>query len=694
MMQMSSSPFITVYPRLLIPMPTIEKRVEKLRAELNEHTYRYYILNDPAIEDRQFDALLDELIRIEHEHPELVTPDSPTQRVGSDLTPFFATVTHARPMLSLGNTYTPDDLREFDRRVRDRLGSQKYRYAAELKIDGVAVSLTYKNGALTMAATRGNGEQGDDITANIKTIKSLPLRVRETRYGDGVLRDFEVRGEVYMNKKEFEAMNAERELAGDKVFANPRNSTAGTLKLLDPKIVATRPLGIFLYYLATDDLRLRSHSDNFDLLKKLGFPTNPTWRICENIDEVLAYCDEWELEREGLPYEIDGVVIKVDSLGQQEELGMISKSPRWAIAYKFEARVAQTELHGITLQVGRLGTVTPVAELEPVLLAGSTISRATLHNADFITEKDIRIGDTVLIVKGGDVIPKVTGFLPDVRPKKAKPYEFPTTCPCPLETTLHRPEGEANYYCEHAECPWQIRGRIQHFASRAAMDIEGLGSKVVDQLVSLGWLGSYADIFDLHERRDDMAGLERWGERSADKLLEGIEESKGRAFSRVLFAIGIRHVGATVARRLAAEITTIDQLMNASEEELTAVPDVGPRIAESIVHFFADEGNRELIERLRTAGVRMEGPAKKVVAVDADSPFAGKSFVLTGTLTRFTRQEASAIIEERGGKVSSSVSKKTDYVVAGEEAGSKLEKAESLGVKVLDEEAFLAMVEG
>jgi DNA ligase (NAD+) len=666
------------------------ERARHLREQINEHNYRYYILSDPTVSDREFDAMLEELQKIEAEHPELVTPDSPTQRVGSDLTAEFPTVTHARPMLSLGNTYTPDEVREFDRRVHDRLESQPYAYVAELKIDGVAVSLTYEDGRLVCGATRGNGEQGDDITANIRTIRSIPLQVRHVEVDGKPLTNFEVRGEVFMAKEDFIAMNAERELAGEKTFANPRNSTAGTLKLLDPRIVATRPLATFIYYLASDQIRLRSHAENLRLLKSLGFPTNPEWRECATIDEVLAYCDEQEARRDTLPYEIDGVVVKVNALRQQEELGMISKSPRWAIAYKFEARTARTTLDDITLQVGRLGTVTPVAELHPVLLAGSTISRATLHNADFITEKDIRIGDTVVIEKGGDVIPKVNEVAIESRPEGAEPYIFPELCPCPLKTPLHRPEGEANYYCEHAECPWQIRGRIQHFASRAALDIEGLGEKVVDQLVSLGWLGSYADIYDLHERRDEIAALERWGEKSADNLLAGIEKSRERPFARVIFALGIRHVGATVAKTIAAELNSIDAIMNATEEDLTAIGAIGPRIAESIVRFMADPGNRELVERLRAAGLQMSGPAKPAVA--EGSPFAGKTFVLTGTLEEYTRDQAAALIEARGGKVTSSVSKKTDFVLAGAEAGSKLEKAEKLGVRVLSEEEFRGML--
>lgn len=670
---------------------TLTKRAEQLRQQLNEANHRYYVLAAPTISDHEFDALLQELQVIEAANPELITPDSPTQRVGSDLTPSFPTVAHLRPMLSLGNTYTPDELREFDRRVRDRLGDEPFNYVAELKIDGVSLSMIYQDGLLLRGVTRGNGEQGDDITPNVRTIRALPLRVQEVMVDGQILNSFEARGEVYMADADFEAMNAERELAGEKTFANPRNSTAGTLKLLDPKIVAGRPLNVFVYYLYSDTIRLQSHSANLELLKELGFPTNPHWQRCATIADVLQYCAEWERRRNELPYQIDGVVVKVDSLRQQEELGMISKSPRWAIAFKFEARTAQTLMNDITLQVGRLGRVTPVAELQPVLLAGSTISRATLHNEDFIKERDIRVGDTVLIEKGGDVIPKVNEVLLAARPERTEPYIFPEYCPCPLKTRLHRPEGRADHFCEHSECPWQIRGRIEHFASRGAMDIEGLGEKVVDQLVGLGWLANYADIYDLHHRRDQIAALERWGEKSADNLLEGIEQSKSRPYHRVLFAIGIRHVGSTVARALASHFNTIDRLLAATQEELTAVNEIGPQIAESVIRYCSDEGNRGLIERLRAAGVTLEGPAKKMIAI-GENPIAGKTFVLTGTLPTLTRDQASAMILERGGKTSSSVSKKTDVVLAGAEAGSKLVKAQELGIKVMSEEEFLQLI--
>ena len=673
---------------------TPSERARALREQIHDHNYRYYVLNDPAISDREFDQLLDELIDLEREHPELVTPDSPTRRVGSDLSSQFPTVTHARPMLSLANTYSEEEAREFDRRVRDRLGEVPFRYVAELKIDGVAISLIYQDGLLLRGVTRGNGEQGDEITANVRTIRSIPLRVREVKKGGAALQNFEVRGEVYMRVKEFEAMNREREERGDKPFANPRNSTAGSLKMLDPKLVAERPLDIFLYYLYTEDVRLSSHHENLELLQQLGFRVNPHVQFCDTIDDVLNYWKEWSAKREMLPYEIDGVVVKVDALEQQEELGQIARSPRWAMAWKFETWNARTKLNDITIQVGRSGRVTPVAELEPVFLAGSTVSRATLHNADFIAELDVRIGDTVEIEKGGDVIPKVNQVILDERAEDAEPYHLPTTCPCPIGSTLVRPEGEVNYFCVHPDCPWQLRGRLEHFASRGAMDIEGLGEKVVDQFVTLGWLNDVADIYDLKEHRDEIMALERWGEKSTDNLLEGIEESKGRPLWRLIFGLGIRHVGASVARLLTKGFGSLDRLREASLEELEEIDEIGPHIASSIVNYFADEANLRRIDRLREAGLQMEDPEALASSPVLDHAFfSGKTFVLTGSLSGFTRDEAAAEIEKRGGKTSSSVSKKTDCVVAGEKAGSKLDKATKLGVPVISEAEFVQYLE-
>ena len=668
-----------------------EERAQELRREIQEHNYRYYVLHDPVVSDREFDALLAELERIEGEYPELRTPDSPTTRVGSDLTNDFPTVRHARPMLSLANTYSEEDARDFDRRVRERLEEgEEVRYAVELKIDGVALSLVYENRRLVRGVTRGNGEEGDDITPNVRTIRSVPLRSREASINGVEIVDFEVRGEVYMPKEEFRLMNEGREEAGEKTFANPRNSTAGSLKLLDPSVVATRPLRIFLYNLQGEGLPIQTHSESLRLLGELGFPVNPEWKLCNSIEEVGEYWKEWSRRREDLPYEIDGIVVKVDSLDQQLRLGQIAKSPRWAIAWKFETYTAETRLNGITLQVGRLGRVTPVAELEPVFLAGSTVSRATLHNPDFIEQKEIRIGDVVEIEKGGDVIPKVNHVVIDQRSAESIPYIFPTQCPCPLDTTLERPEGEVNYYCVHPECPFQLRGRIQHFASRGAMDIEGLGEKVVDQFVNLGWLENVADVYDLPSHRDEIAALDRWGEKSADNLVAAIEGSRERPLWRVIFGLGIRHVGSSVARILAREFGSIERLRDADREELEEVREIGPHIATSILEFFADPRKLEIVARLGAAGLRMEEETRRssVEPQQINEFFTGRTFVLTGTLAGYTREEAAEEIERRGGKTSSSVSTKTDVVLAGEKAGSKLAKAEKLGIQVIDEEEF------
>lgn len=669
-----------------------EERVRELREEIREHNYRYYVLHDPTISDREFDALLEELQQIEEAHPELRTPDSPTTRVGSDLSNDFPTVRHARPMLSLANTYDEEEAGEFDRRVRERLGEkEEVRYVAELKIDGVALSLVYEDRRLLRAVTRGNGEEGDDITPNVRTIRSVPLRVRDVTLDDVEVADFEVRGEVYMPKEEFRLMNEAREEAGEKTFANPRNSTAGSLKLLDPSIVASRPLKIYLYNLHADALPLESHAESLRLLERLGFPVNRAWRLCNSIDEVAAFWQEWSEKREELPYEVDGIVVKVDSFDQQRRLGQIAKSPRWAMAWKFETYTAETRLHDIALQVGRLGRVTPVAELEPVFLAGSTVSRATLHNADFVEEKGIRLGDLLEIEKGGDVIPKVNRVVLEGRPEQSEPWSFPTHCPCPLQTELERPDGEVNSYCVHPECPFQLRGRIQHFASRGAMDIEGLGEKVVDQFVTLGWLGTIADIYDLPSRREEIAALDRWGEKSADNLIAAIDRSRERPLWRLLFGLGIRHVGSSVARLLAGEFGSIDELRRADRQRLEEVDEIGPHIATSILDYFADPRKVEILERLGAAGLRMEEerPVTERGEIGGDTAFfADRTFVLTGTLTGFTREEAAEEIVRRGGKTTSSVSMKTDVLVAGEKAGSKLAKAEKLGITIIDEEEF------
>ncbi len=661
----------------------IRKEAARLRQEILEHDHRYYVLAEPTISDEEYDRLMRELLAIEAAHPSLVTPDSPSQRVGGALTREFATVTHDPPMLSLANSYSEEEIRDFDRRVRELLGGASPVYVAELKIDGVAVTLRYRNGVFVQGATRGDGVQGDDITNNLRTIRQLPPRLRTTDRGR---LDIDVRGEAYMTRADFESMNAARERNGEKTFINPRNATAGTLKLQDPRIVAARPIRLFTYALYAPAARLTTHEHNLELLTSLGFPVNPRYKRCQTIDEVLRYWQHWEARRDTLPYEIDGVVVKVDSLVQQEELGAIAKSPRWAIAFKFASRKAETTLTEILLQVGRTGAVTPVAELAPVFVGGSTVSRATLHNADYIAELDIRKGDTVIVEKGGDVIPKVSGVVAAKRPPGTRPFAMPAACP-ECGSRIYRAEDEANFYCENAECPAQVRGRIEHFAQRGAMDIEGLGEAAVEQLVSLGLVKNVADLYQLAGHRKTLVGLERWGEKSTTNLLEAIERSTQQPFHRVLFALGIRHVGAAMARTLAENFPSMAALRNATEESLQTVPAIGPAIAASVVHFFSERHNQEILRRLEKAGLSMTGSAAR-----KGGPLAGKTFVLTGTLPGLTREEARALIEEHGGKVASGVSKNVQYVVAGEDAGSKLERARALHIPVLTEAELHTMI--
>ncbi len=654
----------------------------ELATLIRDHDYRYYVLADPMISDEEYDRLYRQLLDLEREFPALQTPDSPSQRVGGAVTKEFAQVKHAVPMLSLANTYSEEELRDFHLRVAKALGTEAIRYSAELKLDGVAISVVYRDGRLSQGITRGDGTVGDEVTANVKTIKALPLIVRE---GSPLL-DFEVRGEVFMKKAEFQKLNEEREQAGEKLFANPRNSTAGTLKMQDSAIVALRPLDIFLYSLFAENNPAASQEQALDVLRTMGFPVNPHTRFFDRIDGVKAYCDEWELKRDSLPYEIDGMVIKVDSFSAQAELGSVAKSPRWAIAYKFASRKASTRLNDITFQVGRTGTVTPVAELEPVHLSGSTISRATLHNEDFIVNLDIRIGDTVIIEKGGDVIPKVSGVDQSARSEESVPFAFIRNCPeCGGE--LIRPEAEASWFCDNPDCPAQVRGKIEHFAARNAMDIEGLGESIVDTLVSGGFIASVADLYRLSARRSELLALEGFGEKKVDNLLDGIERSKTRAFDRVLYSVGIRFVGSEIARTLAKAFPSFDTLRDASEEELRNVPGIGPRIASSVRHFFQQERTRSVFERLIEAGVTSAAEFEERTEVEF---FAGKTFVLTGTLSSMTRDEAKANIEQCGGSVTGSVSSKTNAVIAGENPGSKIEKAQKLGVPVLDEEMFLS----
>jgi len=675
---------------------SIAERVKQLTNEIREHDYRYYVLAQPTISDHEYDLLLKELEKLEAEHPELGHPDSPTKRVLGEATKLFPPARHNVPMLSLANTYSKEEVTDFVGRVSDLLGHEPAAgFACELKFDGVAMSLTYRDGKLVVGATRGDGTVGDDVTQNVRTIRSVPLAVREKIDGIG---DFEVRGEVFMPIEGFRKMNAEREAAGETPFANPRNSTAGTLKTLDPREVAKRPLTFVAYFLRFEEPAVESnpkfdlHSDRMKLLSRMGFPTSKESSIASGHEEVMSYAMSWQNERDNLPFEIDGAVIKVNSLREQLELGAVAKSPRWAIAFKFEARQARTRLNGITLQVGRMGTITPVAELEPVALTGITIRRASLYNADEIERKDIRIGDTVIIERGGEVIPKVAGVDLSRRPAYTKPFHFPTNCPV-CDTPLVRAEDQANWYCENPNCPAQVIARITHFASRGAMDIAGLGEQSVEQFVQAGLLDSVAGIYDLKDKRDELLALDRMGEKKCDNLLSGIEASKKLPPAKLLFGIGIRHVGINVAKLLIDEFGSVDNLSEATEEEIDAIPSIGGEIAQSVHAFFHNPASLKMLQRLREAGLPFHGTPKPKKAQLVSSFFAGKTFVLTGTLQSMTREEAKEKIEERGGKTSSSVSKKTDYVVAGVEAGSKLTKAVELGVNILDEEAFLKALE-
>lgn len=662
---------------------TVQQKIEKLRRAIRDHDYQYYVLSQPSISDFEYDQLMEQLLTLEKQHPELITPDSPSQRVSGQPTKEFPSVIHEVPMLSLSNTYSEQELLDFDKRVRDMLGNQSYRFIAELKIDGVAISLVYRNGIFVQGATRGDGTQGDDISGNLKTIRSIPLSVES---GNGLPKNFEVRGEIYMTKKDFATMNKRQTELGEKTFINARNTTSGTLKLQDPKIVAQRRLNMFTYFLRTNDLQLKSHFDNLHILKKLGFVVNENAKVCNSISDVKEFCDLWNTKRSSLPYDIDGVVIKVDAIQHQEELGSVAKSPKWAIAYKYPAQQMETKLNAITLQVGRVGTITPVAELEPVFVGGSTVSRATLHNEDFIKELDVRIGDAVFIEKGGDVIPKVAAVNIKKRKRNSTPYKFPSKCPV-CSSKIFRPEGESAYYCENFECPAQVRGRIEHFAQRRAMNIEGLGEAIIDLLVNENLIHNIADIYAL--KKDQIATLERMGEKSAQNLLDGIEISKSLPFNRVLFGLGIRFVGEGVAKLLADNFSSINDLKDAPQEILENIDGIGPRIAESIIRFFKEKHSQRLVDRLTKAGVQLKSEKKKI---SVNSQIIGKTFVLTGGLETMSRDEAKEKIESLGGKSVSSVSKKTDYVIVGSDAGSKLQKAIELGVKTVNEKEFLDLI--
>lgn len=654
-------------------------KIEKLRELINYHNYRYYVLDDPEVSDAEYDSLMKELEALEREYPDLITPDSPTQRVGGAVLSGFQAVTHAIPLLSLANAYSQEELDSFDRRVRELLSSPP-RYTAELKIDGLAISLLYRDGVFIRGATRGDGQTGEDITNNLRTIWSIPLKLREPLAGD-----LEVRGECYMDKRAFEQLNKAQEEKGEKLFANPRNAAAGSLRQLDPKVTSERQLNVFLYGLGySDALPPDSHYETLQWLSSLGFRTNPETQVFDSIDGVKEFIQYWHEKRESLPYDIDGIVVKVDSRVQQELLGTTAKSPRWAVAYKFPAMQKTTKVEDIIVQVGRTGAVTPLAILEPVFIAGSTVSRASLHNEDYVKEKDIRIGDTVVIQKAGDIIPEVVRSVPELRDGSERVFQMPQSCPA-CGTRLVREAGEAVWRCDNSQCPAKLVEGLVYFASRDALDIEGMGPAVVQQLVDAGLVKNPADIFKL--TKEQLLGLDRFGERSAAKLVASIEEAKGRGLARLLTALGILHVGTQTAASLAAYFGSMEKLVTATEDQLAQVPDIGPVVASSISAFFQNPKNIQLIEELKKLGVKMDEPKQS-----RGEAFSGKTFVVTGTLSQFSRKEAKDAIESLGGKTTESVSKNTDYLVVGEKPGSKLDKARELGISILDEQQFIDML--
>jgi DNA ligase (NAD+) len=661
-------------------MASIAQRADELRRLINHYNYKYYVEAKPEISDREFDKLLAELKQIEEEHPELATPDSPTQRVGGQPIEGFTTVVHREAMLSIDNTYNPNELREFDRRIRKVLPTEPITYVVELKIDGVAISLTYEEGRFTVGATRGDGERGDDVTHNLKTIHELPLQLRT----DNPPALFEARGEVYMAREDFIRFNRQRQAKGQEPAANPRNLTAGSLKLLDPRQCAERRLRLFAYALgAVEGVSVKTHLESLHLLRRYGFAINPHIEAFDSIDKVIDYCLSWAERRHDLPYETDGMVVKVNDFGQRRRLGSTSTAPRWAVAYKFAAEQALTKLHKIEVHVGKTGTLTPVAHLEPVQLAGTTVSRASLHNADEIARKDIRVGDMVVVEKAGEIIPYVVRSEPGARTGTEKVFQFPSRCP-ECGAPVERDEGGVYNRCTGPNCPAQLKERLRFFAHRNAMDIEGLGEAIIDQLVDDGLVRSLPDVYSV--TFDQLVDLERMGKKSAQNLLDGIAASKSRGLCRVLTGLGVRHVGEHIAELLADDFGNIDDLMTASEDRLAQVDGIGPVLAASIARFFQSAVGRKVIEDLRRHGVMLTQDRKAPPASGAD--LRGKTFVVTGTLERRSRDEIERLIKQLGGKATGSVSKKTDYVVAGDNPGSKLEKARQLGVPVLTEDQF------
>lgn len=656
---------------------TARVRINFLVQELNEHLHSYHILNHSTISDQKYDLLLQELSNLETLHPNLVCPDSPTQRVGSNLTDTFPTVVHDIPMLSLGNTYSEEEVKGFETRIRRKFPNEPLSYVSELKIDGVALSLTYENNLLVRGVTRGDGVKGEDITPNVRTIRSIPLRLKKA------IGRCEIRGEVFLTKKAFGDINHRREQNGQKLFANPRNAAAGSLKLQNPRIVSKRRLSFSPYTFRTSESTFTSQAKTLDFMSELGFSVNPDWVICNDINDILQYTQNWERKRQTLKYEIDGIVIKLDSFIHQSKLGSTSKNPRWAIAFKFSAQQAQTRLKQITLQVGRTGIVTPVAELKPVLLAGTIVSRSTLHNAKELLRKDIREGDIVILEKGGDVIPKIVTVNKTKRLLGTKPFQFPDTCPI-CDSILVHDETEVAIRCINPRCPAQVKANIRHFSSRPAMDIQGLGRALVNQLVDTGLIQDVGDLYALD--LGSLTALDRMAKRSAQNLLSALESSKNQPFYRVLFALGIRHIGATVARTLVENFSSVDTLRNSSAKDIEAIPEIGSVIAQSIQTYLQEDRNWMLIEKLKSAHLNLA--SSYPIVFKSKQHLNGKIIVVTGVLSRRSRQQVHDLILSLGGKLGSTVNKKTDLVVVGKNAGSKKFKAEQLGIELIDEEAF------
>ena len=664
--------------------PEIE-RIYQLREELHTHNYNYYVLNSPVISDIEFDHMMRELQDLEAKYLETYDENSPTMRVGSDINKDFVQVEHRYPMLSLGNTYSEEEVTDFYERVRKSL-NEDFEICCEMKFDGTSISLTYENGKLVRAVTRGDGVKGDDVTNNVKTIRTIPLVLK----GDNYPKEFEIRGEILMPWEVFEKLNKEREAREEPLFANPRNAASGTLKLQNSSVVASRKLDAYLYYLLGDNLPCDGHYENLQEARKWGFKISDTTRKVKTLQEVFDFIKYWDTERKNLPVATDGIVLKVNSIRQQKNLGYTAKSPRWAIAYKFQAEKALTKLQKVTYQVGRTGAITPVANLDPVQLSGTIVKRASLHNADIIESLDLHEGDMVYVEKGGEIIPKITGVDIASRTPDSMPVKFITHCP-ECGEPLTRFDDEAAHYCTNEDsCPPQIKGKIEHFISRKAMNIEGLGPETVDLFYQEGMIGNAADLYNLREQ--DIARLERFGEKSAQNIMAGLEASRQVSFERVLFALGIRFVGETVAKKLARSIKNIDTLMSATMEELMAIDEIGEKIAESIIHFFSSEKNRELVARLKAAGLKMEMEAEETAAVS--NILEGQSIVISGVFAVHSRDEYKDIIEKHGGKNVGSISKKTSFILAGENMGpSKLEKAQKLGIKIMDEKEFLELIE-